>query len=453
VKQLQQILFKNKDASSLSFFRIVFGCILTWEVCRYFYYGWIKTYWISPEFYFTYDYFHWLSPWPGNLMYLHFFALGVLAIFIALGLFYRLSIVLFFLGFTYIFLLDKSNYLNHFYLISLLSFILIWLPANSKYSIDAKLFKGVASETVPYWAILALQLQIGIAYFFGGVAKLNADWLNGEPMRDWLLDVKTNPIIQQFFAHSCVAYFFSYGGLLLDLFIVPFLLWKKTRIPAFIAICIFHLMNANLFSIGIFPWFMIAATTIYFNPAWVRRVLQMFKLDYNNNKIEAPFYSNLNKSNISYAFVIYFLIQVMYPLRHHAIPGNANWTEEGHRYAWHMKLRQKSAKARFRVVDHQKREEKKIDPRKRLSKRQYRKMSTRPDMILQYAHYLSKKYNKNNQMHISVYADVKASLNGREKQLLINPDIDLSKKQYNVFKNDWIVPLNTPLKLKQAKAK
>lgn len=209
MKTLQQILFKDKDASSLSFFRIAFGCIMAWEVCRYFYYGWIKRYWIDPEFYFSYSYFHWVSPWPDNLMYIHFFALGVLAIFIALGLFYKASTILFFLGFTYVFLLDKSNYLNHFYLISLLSFILIWLPAHRKYAIDAKLFKDVASETVPYWAVLALQLQIGVAYFYGGIAKLNADWLRGEPMRDWILDVKTfTPNWSIFYTPFCCLLFF-----------------------------------------------------------------------------------------------------------------------------------------------------------------------------------------------------------------------------------------------------
>lgn len=448
MRELQQILFKNKNASSLSFFRFAFGCILTWEVCRYFYYGWIKTYWIDPDFFFTYDFFQWLSPLADNLMYVHFFALGVLAIFIALGLFYRLSIILFFLGFTYIFLLDKTNYLNHFYLISLLSFILIWLPANSKYSIDAKIFKGVASETVPYWAILAIQLQIGVAYFFGGIAKLNTDWLNGEPMRDWLLDVKGGPLLGQLLAHPYAAWFFSYGGLLLDLFVVPLLLWKKTRIPAFITICIFHLFNAKLFSIGIFPWFMIAATTIYFNPSWVKNLLYRFKIYDFSGSSTAPVYIESTKKMFTYGFVIYFAIQFIYPLRHHAIPGNANWTEEGHRYAWHMKLRQKSAKARFRVVNNQTGEVKEINPRKDLSKRQYRKMSTRPDMILQYAHHLSNKHNKEGEKHISVYADVEASLNGREKQLLIKPHIDLSKQHFNIFKNDWIVPLNTPLLLK-----
>jgi len=446
MQTLMQLLFKNKDASSLAFFRIAFGLIMCWEVCRYYYYGWIERYWIDPDLYFTYGYFHWLSPWDGNLMYIHFFFLGVLAIFIALGLFYRLSTILFFIGFTYIFLLDKSNYLNHFYLISLLSFLLIWMPANRKYAIDAALFPKLKSNTVPYWSILALQLQLGVAYFFGGIAKINGDWLRGEPMREWLLDVADMPLIGQYFSHPSAGLFFSYSGLLLDLLIVPFLFWRKTRIAAFIIICSFHFMNANLFKIGIFPWFMMAATTIYFNPNWVSQLLEKFKITDRANIVSPSLvHTSVTKKVLSYGFIIYFLIQFLYPLRHNLIPGNANWTEEGHRYAWHMKLRQKSAKARFRVVDNDNKKVTKVNPRKELSKRQYRKMSTRPDMILQYAHHLAKKHNRKGDKNISVYADVKTSLNSRAKQLLINPNIDLSKEQYHVFKNDWIVPLTTPL--------
>jgi len=442
MKTLMQLLFKNKDASSLAFFRIAFGLIMCWEVCRYFYYGWIKRYWIDPDFYFTYGYFHWLSPWDGNLMYIHFFFLGVLAIFIALGLFYRLSSILFFIGFTYIFLLDKSNYLNHFYLISLLSFLMIWIPANRKYAIDAALFPKIKSDTVPYWSILALQLQLGVAYFFGGIAKINGDWLRGEPMSEWILDVADMPIIGQYFSHPMAGLFFSYSGLLLDLLIVPFLFWRKTRIPAFIIICSFHFMNANLFKIGIFPWFMMAATTIYFKPDWCSKILQWFKLtDADNTSFDTLAYSPSAKKMLSYGFIIYFLIQFLYPLRHNFIPGNVSWTEEGHRYAWHMKLRQKNAKVKFKVVNNETGKTRKINPKDKLSKRQARKMSTRPDMILQYAHHLSKKYNKKGDQDISVYAQAKAKLNDRDYQELIDPEIDLSKRRYNVFKNDWITPL------------
>lgn len=438
-----QLLFKDKDASSVAFFRIAFGLIMCWEVCRYFYYGWIERYWIEPDFYFTYGYFHWLSPWDGNLMYIHFFFLGVLAIFIAFGLFYRLSTILFFVGFTYIFLLDKSNYLNHFYLISLLSFLMIWIPANRKYAIDAVLFPKIKSDTIPYWSILALQLQLGIAYFFGGIAKINGDWLRGEPMRDWLSDVTDFPVIGKYFTHEWAGLFFSYSGLFLDLLIVPFLFWRKTRIPAFILICSFHFMNANLFKIGIFPWFMMAATTIYFNPDWVSKILKRIKfIDFNQPSSVGFADTSTTKKMLSCGFIIYFLVQFLYPLRHNFIPGNVSWTEEGHRYAWHMKLRQKSAKVKFKVVDNETGKTRKINPKDKLSKRQARKMSTRPDMILQYAHHLAKKYNKKGDKDISVYAQATAKLNDRDYQELIKPEIDLSKQRYNVFKNDWITPLD-----------
>lgn len=443
--KVKQSLFKSVDISSLAFFRIAFGLIMCWEVCRYFYYGWIKRYWIDPDFYFTYGYFHWLSPWDGNLMYIHFFFLGVLAIFIALGLFYRLSVILFFVGFTYVFLLDKSNYLNHFYLISLLSFLMIWLPANRKYSIDAALFPKIKSDTVAFWNILALQLQLGVAYFFGGIAKINGDWLRGQPMSEWLLDVADMPIIGKYFSHPSAGLFFSYSGLLLDLLIVPFLFWRKTRVAAFIVICSFHFMNANLFKIGIFPWFMMAATTIYFRPDWFSNCLNFIKKKINPKHLikEDKKVDNYTISKpLFYGFIIYFAIQLLYPLRHNFIPGNVSWTEEGHRYAWHMKLRQKNAKVKFRVVDNETNETRKINPKGKLSKRQARKMSTRPDMILQYAHHLTKKYNKKGDKDISVYVDAKAKLNDRDYQELIDPKIDLSKQAYNVFKNDWITPLN-----------
>ena len=111
-------------------------------------------------------------------MYVHFFVLGLLAIFIIIGFLYRISAFLFFLGFSYIFLLDQTNYLNHFYLISLLSFILIWIPAHTNYSVDAALCPELKKDTIPAWALWLLRFQIGIAYFYGGIAKINPDWLN-----------------------------------------------------------------------------------------------------------------------------------------------------------------------------------------------------------------------------------------------------------------------------------
>jgi len=181
----------------------------------------------------------------------------------------------------------------------------------------------------------------------------------------------------------------------------------------------------------------------YFRPDWFSNLLRRFKLiEHEDTSLATIEFASSTKKFISYGFFIYFLIQFLYPLRHNFIPGNVSWTEEGHRYAWHMKLRQKSAKVKFKVVNNKTSKTNMVNPKKELSKRQARKMSTRPDMILQYAHHLAKKYNKNGDKDISVYAIAKAKLNDRDYQELIDPEIDLSKQKYNVFKNNWIIPLN-----------
>ena len=118
-------LFQPVDVASLAVFRMMFGAILFWEVWRYFDNDWIRRYYIDTEFFFKYFGFSWVQPWPGDWMYVHFVAVGVSALCVMLGLFYRISSLLLFLGFTYWFLLDQARYLNHFYLTSLLCFLMI----------------------------------------------------------------------------------------------------------------------------------------------------------------------------------------------------------------------------------------------------------------------------------------------------------------------------------------
>ncbi len=199
-------LFAPIDIASLVFFRIAFSAIMLWEVCRYYFYGWIELFYIEPAFHFTYYGFGWVRPWPGEWMYLHFLALGVLAAFIALGFLYRLSAILFFLGFAYVFLLDQTNYLNHFYLISLISFLMIFIPAHRAFSVDAKCLPEIRSDTAPAWALWLLLTQLGIVYFYAGLAKLNGDWLLGEPMRMWLADERGFPIIGPLFTEGSFLY-------------------------------------------------------------------------------------------------------------------------------------------------------------------------------------------------------------------------------------------------------
>jgi len=494
---LLSFLFKRVDIASLIFFRIAFGIVMLWEVKRYFDKGWIARYWIDPLFNFAYTGFEWLSPWSGNGMYLHFYGLGLLALFISLGLFYRLSMALFFVAFSYIFLLEEARYLNHFYLIMLLSFVMIFVPAHRSFSLDALLRPGLRADTVPAWTLWLVRFQLGVAYFFGGIAKLNSDWLlRGEPLRDWLSDRTDFPFIGQFFDYEWAVYLFAYGGLLIDLLAVPLLLWRRTRPYAFTAVVLFNLLNASWFSIGIFPWLMIVASSILFAPSWPRKlfdtlwlrpshksVLMMagallgtvgalwfhrtFELvpltvgalaglliswffmdkarplsESSQFEISYKYSKNITRSQFAVVILLssWALVQIGLPLRHYTVPSKVSWTEEGHRFAWHMKLRDKDGEVQFYAVNPHTQDSREIDPRATLTSWQYRKMSTRPYMIRQFARYLASK-PENLEAEIRVRA--LAELNDREPQFLIDPNVDLAKVDTKLLgRNDWILDLN-----------
>ena len=459
-------LFDPIEIAPLVYFRIVFGAIMLWECWRYYDKGWIERYWIDKPFHFAYFGFGWAQhPWPGDGMYWHFAAMAVLAVCIMLGYRYRLSATLFFLAFTYMFLLEQTTYLNHFYMVCLVSFLMIFVPAHRAFSRDALRGPEIRSETAPAWTLWMLRAQLGIVYFFGGLAKINSDWLRGEPMRMWLAKRTDFPLIGSLFTEEWMVYSLSYGGMLLDLFVVPCLLWRPTRFYALGLITLFHLMNAKLFSIGIFPWFMIAATLIFLPPSWFRiRVSWPAYEQYRRRRPHLPASRPLATRKlfgmlrpaakawlpatpkiIVACLGVYFGIQLFMPLRHWLYPGTVHWTEEGHNFSWHMKLRTKLATIRFDVTDPETNRTWRAR-RKYLTRRQIRKMSTRPDMILQFAHFLADEARKSGVKQPEVRVRCRARLNGRKAQDLIDPNVNLAAETSSLWPAPWIVPLTEPFR-------
>lgn len=443
-----QRLFAPVDIAPLVYVRIVFGVVMFWEVCRYFRNGWISRFYSDPAVHFTYYGFEWVKPWPGDGMHLHFLALGVFAACVAAGFCYRVAATLFWAGFTYVFLLDEARYLNHFYLICLVSFLLIFIPAERAVSVDAWLRPQRRSGVAPAWTLWLLRAQIGIPYFFGGIAKLNSDWLHGEPMRMWLARRMDFPLIGRWFQEEWMVCFFVMGGLLLDLLIVPLLLWRRTRLIAFLGAVLFHLLNARLFSIGIFPWLMLAATLVFFPPEVPRRLLTAAGLQPPAATSAAPLLTTLSVRHrvIAGLLALYLLLQVLMPLRHFAYPGVVHWTEQGHRFAWHMKLRSKQGEARFHLTDPATGQNWTVDPATHLTLRQVEKMATHPDMILQFSHYLAELSRREGHPGVQVRADVHVSLNGRPPQRLIDPIVNLAAEPRNLRPASWIMPLTETLR-------
>ena len=174
------------DNTFLVYFRIAFGFILAYGMMKYFHHDLIWTYFQEPRLLFTYLGFDFVKPLPGYGMQVLFLTIATSAACIALGFRYRLASAVFFVSFTYMFLLDQSWYLNHYYLICLIGFLLLFIPAQQAFSIDALRSKEIRSAHDTSLGLVAAAATNRHPVFFGGLAKLNPDWLTGEPMRTWL---------------------------------------------------------------------------------------------------------------------------------------------------------------------------------------------------------------------------------------------------------------------------
>ena len=175
---------KKISTAPLAFFRVAFGVLMCLSIIRFWYNGWVEKLYIAPKFFFSFYGFEWIKP-IGIYTYLLFIFCGLAAFFVAIGYKYRIAIISFFLSFTYIELMDKTTYLNHYYFVSLVSFLMIFLPANAIFSVDS--FKrGIECSKIPKWTVDSIKFMLGIVYFYAGLAKLNSDWLRGQPFRTYL---------------------------------------------------------------------------------------------------------------------------------------------------------------------------------------------------------------------------------------------------------------------------
>lgn len=431
------------DISSLVFFRIVFGLAMLIDVINNFASGWIYSSQIAPQMHFTYYGFSWVHPLSGWGMYVFWAVMGGLSINIALGWKYRWSSILFAIGTIYAFLIDKADYLNHGYLMCLLSVMMIFFPANRAWSLDAKHNPKIETDTIPYWSVFLLQFQMAVVYIFGGIAKINPDWLQAQPAKTWMLGKSNYFLIGDIISQEWFAYFLSYGGLFLDLFIVPLLIFKRTRILALAMVLFFHLTNKILFDIGVFPILSIALTLMFFESNWCRQYLEAWFPKYspkNENKDKSE---NIGGKKLpSWAMisiVLYCTLQLLIPLRHHLYPNNVAWTEQGHRFSWRMMLRHKKAIAHFKGIDTKTGKTWTVHPINYLSQKQVRKMKVHPDMILQFAHFLEGEYQKNGMDSIFISANIQLSLNGRPNKPYVKADKNLAKIPYQPFKTiDWL---------------
>jgi len=452
LKRMTGNLFNPVHPGSIVFFRIAFGLAMVWQSFVYYAEGRIRRYFLEPSYFFSYPGLSWVEPWAGQGMYWHFAVIAISGLFVSLGLFYRLSTTILFCSFTYMFLIDRVNYLNHFYLMSLVSFLLIFIPAHRQWSLDSLWNEYSTEGWMPAWSVWILRFQLGLVYFYGGIAKLNRDWLRGQPGGVWFADKNPDiPLITDWFTQPTLVLGVSYGGLFLDLLAVPLLLWRKSRPWMFLILVLFHLANAQFLYIGIFPWLAIAATTIFLAPDWPVNLLPWGKSESppETTSLEGTSYW---RTALVGCLSIYVVIQLLVPLRGFLFDTQPSWTSWGHRFSWRMKLHRIRTRTTFLARYDGSNGWDRIRPTSHLTlnNKQRSRMNRYPDMTRQLAKKLSRVIErKKNARHVEIRVWSHGNFNGRGWKDRIKRTVDLTKTDITWFPPHWIHPLRTSLPRKR----
>jgi len=390
----------------LGIFRIAFGAVMFYEGLYYLGFTWnnpattnyINAFFSGKHIVWNVYYpgFSWIKPVPEPLMTSLFVAFTFAGLLVALGVFYRPAIIGVFLSFSYINLMDAWTYLNHHYLACIIALLLSFMPADRRFSLwrlvttASRQTERTARGEVPFWNVFLLRGQMFILYFYAGVAKINPDWLSGEPLRMWFRQPKAVQYlepwvsssamqsIRTFLAQEYAIWGFAYGGLIFDLAIGFLLVFRRTRLLGFFLMLGFHTFNYFSWKIGVFPVMAACLTMIFFEPDWPDRVWRWFR-DPKFAKPDwrwllggavfvpvvgaalgwkfspTPHVKNRHMRLAPWTTILVFgwlLFQAVVPLRHFFIEGPSNWTEEGTMFSWHMMLRTKVlGNCRIEIVD------------------------------------------------------------------------------------------------------
>lgn len=438
MSRVENFMKQPIPAYGLAVFRILLGILLSINLYGYIQMGLVEHGIMAPKLMLTYDGFEFIKPYSTGFMNgILYVALGS-AILITLGLFTRVAAVFYFITHTYLLFIDAFIFNNHIYLFSLLGFWLIFVDSDKVLSLRRLIFKTDKADIfIPTWHVAILAAHFFIAYFYGGLTKFNSEWLlRQEPMRSALL-AKAHmwPILK----NEAVVYFFTYGGLIVDLALGFLLIFKRTRWIGVTIVLLFNLTNAIIFrDIDIFPFVMITSLVLFFNQ-WT--VAKWFKIT-----PPAEVISNVHfdlKPAMKIFIYSYLVFQLLFPLRFIVLPNPVDWSGIANKFSWRMKVQARNLEECYFVVEDAKSDIKyNVNPGQFLHTEQVGMLGKDARLPVKVARYLAKESKKFNVKEPIVRAFIKLSYNGHPSQYYLNTDYDLTKVQYSAFKKlEYLMPL------------
>jgi len=448
VRQKLVASFKNEQhIAPLITLRMAFGLVMLISTIRFMAKGWVHDFYVVPKITFPFYGFEWVHPLPAIAMYTVFVVMAIACFNIMTALFYRISITAFFICFVYVELIDKTYYLNHYYFVSIIAFLLMLVPAHRYFSLDVLRKPALKVTQVPAWVIYIFKWQLFLVYFFAGISKLNYDWLfRAMPLKMWLPANAGLPLIGPYLTQTWTAYVSCWFGAIFDLAIGFMLFYKPTRKVAYALVIIFHVFTGWFFKIGMFPYIMIATTMIFFSEDVHLKIIHFIKsiiapksLQIKDTAISFQL-SSTKKKLIYSLLILYAIVQIVLPFRYIFYPGKLLWTEEGYRFSWRVMLMEKGGNCYFYIKDAKSLRKWQVMNEEFLTPFQERMMQTQPDMILQYAHFLHNHYQQKGINDPIVTVESYVTLNGSGSRLYIDPNVDLAKEKENFLPKKWILP-------------
>lgn len=439
-------LARPVDGRSLAVLRIALGTVTAAAALRTWSYGWADSLYAAPGHRFTYFGMGWVpQPGPGAMRVL-LLAVAASGVTVALGWRTRASALALAVTFGWVEMIDATTYLNHYWLLTLLAVLSVVAPVGARWSLDAR--RHGPRDVALGWVWL-LRFQIGVVYVFAGLAKLQHDWLvDALPLRLWLPARAHLPVVGPLLREPVTAHALAVAGAVYDTTIVPALLWRRTRPVAWLAVVGFHVATWVLFPIGVFPWVMIATSTVFFDPDWPGRAAGWLRLQARTPAApiepvgrtdRRPVPALARRRLLVGAAGTWVVVQLALPLRHLAYPGDHRWTGQGYRFGWNVMLVERTGSTTFIVTEPATGRTWTADPEQLYTPAQIRVMNGEPDLILQAAHAIAAEERALGH-DVEVRVDAWLSFNGRPAQRWIDPQVDLAAQPRSLAPASWILP-------------
>lgn len=443
-EQLNKKLFQPTDALPLEIFRYLFILTLLLQFYSFHSARFLEAGIIAPVYLFAFHGFEFLTKFPDGVIKLLYALLLLMPILMLIKRLFRYAVFVYLIAFSFFFLVEQSYYNNHFYLIIL--YCAFWIFYNPQ--------KANGKLWIPGWVLLLFQIQLFIVYFYGGLVKINSDWLfHQEPART-LLSVNAKQLFSSEIAKSTFAInYLTYGGLIFDL-VIGFLIFNRKTLWIGIVLNIaFHLTNIFLFNIGdggdigIFPIMMICTNVMFIPAEQLRKLIQ--KLGWASQVVIPPGKGKLADNMPHYSskvkpwLVAYFIIQLLLPFRYHLIGSDVDWTGQASFFAWRMKSYTKQCGIRFFYQADASQPKKEYQMGRIINTMQIDRMAQHANMIYQFVQYIkSDLQRKEGLTNPIITADVMIAFNGKTPQAFINPKQNLTLVEFSSFSRpQWVLPL------------